>query len=145
MLVRELFGKKIKDLTSEELKEYKRRLYDKRRKSVWEKSYSRTTYGKTFRKLSIEEKREYNRFKQQEYRIKKRAIMKELPKFEDLDFNAKGVYTIYNKNKILVEIDTTMITPQIYLYAKGERFCWNFSEEGYASMSEMFFRCSKGE
>ena len=31
MLVRDLFGKKLNELTNEELKEYRRRVYEKRR------------------------------------------------------------------------------------------------------------------
>lgn len=68
MLVRDLFGKKLNELTNEELKEYRRRIYEKRRKGVWETSYSRITYGRPVRKLSLEERREYNRLKKKESR-----------------------------------------------------------------------------
>ena len=64
-----------------------------------------------------------------------------LPEFEKLYSNSKSykcVYTIYNDGKILVEIDTRMITPQIYLYTLEEKYCWNFDKDGYQSMCKMF-------
>ena len=61
MLVRDLFNKKLKDLTLEEKREYERRLYDRKRKGTWDKSYCRIVYGKKLKDLTLEERRKYNK------------------------------------------------------------------------------------
>jgi len=74
-----LFGKKTKDLTPEEFREYRRikgnEYYARtRKKNAFEKSFVRKMYGqnKRFTTLSPEERKEYNRIKQREHREKKR-------------------------------------------------------------------------
>lgn len=74
-----VFGKKIKDFTLEEQREYNniraKKFYAKHYKMyAHENSFLRKIYGqdKTFRTLSPEEKREYYRLKQRECRAKKK-------------------------------------------------------------------------
>lgn len=73
-----LFGKKIKDLTPEEYREYmliKGNAYYARthKKYVFERSFLRKMYGQNKRMttLSPEERKEYNRIKQRECRANK--------------------------------------------------------------------------
>lgn len=62
---RTVFGKKSKDLTSTE----RYRLYGSYVPTgAFANGYCQTTYGKPVRKLSVEERREYNRLKKQESR-----------------------------------------------------------------------------
>lgn len=78
-LSQKLFGKRLKDLTREELAHFnsvRSKIYyeETRKKFTFEKSFVRKMYGqnKRFTTLSPEQRREYFRLKQRECRAKKK-------------------------------------------------------------------------
>jgi len=74
MISKELFGKKIKDMTPEEQKEYLNVLRQKNRhnKDTYKNSWCIQHFGKRHKDLSPEEDREFYRIRQQICRQRKK-------------------------------------------------------------------------
>lgn len=75
MLIRELFGKKFKDLTKEEQKQYLRILNNRRYRKTHEvKNYSKI-YGENYKNLTKEEKEKYYKAYRSQYSKRRYAMM----------------------------------------------------------------------